>query len=184
MTSRELAATDTATSVCAVDNLLIGTGPAPLARLREAGVRTGIGLDQPNDGHDMFQLMKFTLLAQRMGGVLVGSPEEMIELATAGGASATGLASGSIEDGNWADLIVLDGSHPSLQPRHTVVSNLVLSAGPSAIRSVYTKGVKTVERGRHLVWDQDDVIRGAGVAMRRCLDRAGLSRGLWTSWKR
>ncbi len=65
-----------------------------------------------------------------------------------------------------------------------MISNLVLSAGPSAIRSVYTKGVKTVDLGRHLVWDNDEVVHTAGNAMRRCLDRADLSSELWTSWKR
>lgn len=178
----QLADTDTATSVCTVDNMLIGTGPAPLARLLEAGIRTGIGLDQPNDGHDMFQLMKITMLAQRLDGAQWGAPEAMIELATSGGASALALQTGTIEPGGWADLIVLDGAHPTLQPRHTVISNLVLSAGPQAIKSVYTKGIKTVDRGRHLTWDQDEVIDSAALAMKRCLERAGLSSELWTGW--
>ena len=178
----QLADTDTATSVCAVDNMLIGTGQAPLSRLLEAGIRTGIGLDQPNDGHDMFQLMKVTMLAQRLDGAQWGAPETMIELATSGGASALALQAGTIESGGWADLIVLDGAHPTLQPRHTVISNLVLSTGPQAIKSVYTKGIKTVDRGRHLTWDQDEVIDSAALAMRRCLERAGLASDLWTGW--
>jgi 5-methylthioadenosine/S-adenosylhomocysteine deaminase len=179
-----LAATDTATSACAVDNLLIGTGPAPVPELLDAGVRVGIGLDQPNDGHDMFQLMKLTMLVQRGSGALWGSPELMLELATAGGAMALGLDTGVIQPDGWADLVVLDGRHPTLQPRHAAVSNLVLAAGPQSIKAVYTRGVKTVESGRHLVWDQDEVIDAADAAMRRCLTRAGLSNESWSAWTR
>ena len=108
----------------------------------------------------------------------------MLELATAGGAGALGLDTGGIEVGRWADLVVVNGRHPSLQPRHSAVSNLVLAAGPQAIRSVYTRGVKTVESGRHLVWDEDEVVDAADEAMRRCLARAGLSNGLWSEWTR
>lgn len=183
---RRIADHDAAVSVCTVDNLLIGTGPARIPSILDAGVRVGLGLDQPNDGHDMFELMKLTMLVHRDASQeeLWGSPELMLELATDLGASALSLDAGTIEPGRWADVVVIDGSHPTMLPRHTAISNLVLAAGPQAIRSVYVKGRLTVDRGRHLVWNSDEVVEEADRAMHRCLDRAGLDANLWTKWNR
>lgn len=82
--NRRIADHDAAVSVCTVDNLLIGTGPAPIPSILDAGVRLGLGLDQPTDGHDMFELMKLTMLAHRDASQqeLWGSPELMLELVT------------------------------------------------------------------------------------------------------
>lgn len=77
---------------------------------------------------------------------------------------------------------MIDGSQPTMLPRHTAISNLVLAAGPQAIRSVYVKGRLTVDRGRHLVWDSDEVVEEADRAMQRCLERTGLDPHLWTTW--
>ena len=170
-----LAENEVAVSVCAVGNMLIGVGPAPLPALLSAGVRSSLGLDQPNDGHDMFQLMKMTMLAQRsVRGDTWGSPGEMLELATVGGAEALGAQVGSLQPGNWADLVVMDGSHPTLQPRGAALSNLVLASGPQAVRSVYAGGRKVVSEGRHLTWDVGEVTDSVEVALRTCLRRAGL----------
>ena len=171
-----LAEKEVAVSVCAVGNMLIGVGPAPLPALLSAGVRTSLGLDQPNDGHDMFQLMKMTMLAQRsVRGEHWGSPGAMLELATVAGAEALGSQVGSIEPGKWADIVVMDGSHPTLHPLPAAVSNLVLASGPQAIHSVYVQGKKVVEAGRHLVWDITEVAGAVDDAFRACLHRSGLS---------
>ena len=164
-----------AVSVCAVGNMLIGVGPAPLSALLTTGVRTSLGLDQPNDSHDMFQLMKVTLLAQRAArGEIWGSPQQMLELATRGGAEALSAEVGSIEPGKWSDIVVMDGSSPSLQPWSTALSNLVLASGPQAIRSVYVQGKKVVEDGRHLIWNVEEVNETVNAALQTCMARAGL----------
>ncbi len=167
---------DAAVSVCTVDNLLIGSPVAPIADLLDSGVRVGLGLDQPNDGHDMFQLMKFTLLTQRLGADRHDwlDPEDVLALATRMGGAVLGRDVGVIAVGGWADLVVLDGSHPTMQPRHSALSHLVLTAGPQTVKSVYIRGTRTVERGRHLVWDQDEVVEDAARAMRNCLQRSGM----------
>lgn len=170
-----LAEQGAAVSVCAVGNMLIGVGTAPLPGLLSAGVRTGLGLDQPNDGHDMFQLMKMTMLAQRSArGDGWGSPGRMLELATVGGADALGSDVGSLAAGKWADVVVMDGSHPTLRPRAAAFSNLVLASGPQAVGAVYARGRKVVEGGRHLVWDPAEVAESVDRALRGCLQRSGL----------
>ena len=165
-----------ATAVCAVDNMLIGTEVPPLADLEAAGVRTGLGLDQPNDGHDMFQLMKLTLLASRAasGDPTWPSPADMIHLATAAGAEALDIPAGRLSPGAWADIVVIDGSHPTTKPRSAAQSNLVLACGPQSIRSVYTAGRLTVDRGEHLLWDLPELGEEVDRAMAACRARAGL----------
>jgi len=177
-----LADRDAAVSVCTVDNLLIGSPIAPLTALVRNGVRVGLGLDQPNDGHDMFQLMKFTLLTQRHEAAREDwmDPDDMLALATRQGGAVLRADIGVIAVGQWADLVVLDGKHPTMQPRQSAASNLVLTAGPQTITWVYTKGIRTVERGRHMLWDQDEVVEAATRAMRNCLQRAGLGDATWT----
>ena len=169
-----LADRDAAVSVCTVDNLLIGSPLAPLTDLVEGGVRVGLGLDQPNDGHDMFQLMKFTLLTQRHTTARENwmDPEDLLALGTRQGGAVLGADVGVIAVGRWADLVVLDGTHPTMQPRQSAFSNLVLTAGPQTVKWVYTKGIRTVERGRHLLWAQSEVVEEAAQAMRNCLQRA------------
>jgi 5-methylthioadenosine/S-adenosylhomocysteine deaminase len=176
-----LADRDAAVSVCTVDNLLTGSPIAPLTDLVRNGVRVGLGLDQPNDGHDMFQLMKFTLLAQRheTAGEDWMDPDDVLTLATRQGGAVLRGDIGVIAAGRWADLVVLDGSHPTMQPRQSAASNLVLTAGPQTIKRVYTKGIRIVERGRHLLWDQDEVVEAATRSMRNCLQRAGLDDATW-----
>ena len=177
-----LADRDAAVSVCMVDNLLIGSPIAPLTGLVRNGVRVGLGLDQPNDGHDMFQLMKFTLLAQRHASAREDwmDPHDVLTLATRQGGAVLRCDIGVIAAGRWADLVVLDGSHPTMQPRQSAASHMVLSAGPQTIKWVYTRGTRTVERGRHLLWDQDEVVEEADRAMRNCIQRAGLGDVTWT----
>jgi 5-methylthioadenosine/S-adenosylhomocysteine deaminase len=104
--------TRTGVAYCPVDNMLIACGVAPVAKLLRAGVRLGLGVDQPNDGHNYFELMKLGILLQRAGTLdaAFGSPELALELATIGGARALHreLQIGSLEVGKQADLVVLD----------------------------------------------------------------------------
>ncbi len=161
-------------AVCAVDNMLIGTRAAPLSKLLSAGVRVGLGIDQPNDGHDMFQLMKATIMQQRaeQGSPSFGSPEQILDLATVGGAAALHLENdvGSIAPGRAADIVAIDGTHPTIHPMPTALSNLVYAASPQAIRSVYLAGRKVVHEGRHVDWDHTEVVAAADAAFDRCLD--------------
>ncbi len=179
------AAAGSGLAYCPVDNLLIGSGIAPLGKLLDARARVGLGLDQPNDGHDMFQVMKAALLAQRVLAPGFGDPETALELATRGGAAALHLEHviGSIEPGKQADLVVLDSRHPTLNPGPGVISNLVLAASPAAVDTVIIGGEIVVAGGSHTVWDHGDVVADAGAAMHRVLTRAGLDPSmLSTRW--
>ena len=173
---------------CPVDNMLIACGVAPVQRLLEAGCRLGLGVDQPNDGHSFFELMKLAILLQRVTHLdaSLGSPEQALELATIGGARALHREHevGSLEPGKAADLIVLDGRRSALAPSPGRLSNVVYAASPADVEHVFVGGEAVVRDGRHARWDEEEVVRDAQRAMRATLRRAGLPEDLGphTEW--
>lgn len=168
---------------CPVDNMLIGCGVAPIAKLLQAGVRLGFGVDQPNDGHNYFELMKIAVLLQRIAGSDpgFGSPELALELATMGGARALHRESqiGSLEIGKAADIVVLDARRSTLNPFTGRLSNVVYAATPGEVEHVFVAGDAVVRSGRHVHWDEDEVVQAMNRAMVDVLRRAAVERNTW-----
>lgn len=181
-----LARTSAGVSVCAAANMLIGLSPAPMPELLEAGVRVGLGTDQPNDGHNFFEVMKATLLQQRSSARSTdfGSPELMLELATVGGARALHLEDriGSIEAGKRADLVVLDARRPTFSPEPGRISDIVYAASPADVEDVLVDGKFVVREGRPVAWDYERVSGDAERAVASALDAAGLPARPLTTW--
>lgn len=173
---------------CPVDNMLIACGVAPVELLLGAGCRLGLGVDQPNDGHSFFELMKLAILLQRVTHLdaSLGSPEQALELATIGGARALHREHevGSLEPGKAADLLVLDGRGSALAPFPGRISNVVYAASPADVAHVFVGGEAVVRDGRHVRWEEEEVVRDAHRAMRATLRRAGLPEDLGphTGW--
>ena len=126
-----LAAHDVAVAHCPRSNALLGCGIAPLAELRTAGLRVGVGTDGVSSvpSHDFFDELRAVVQfararAERAEGL---SATEALELGTLGGARALGLADdvGSLVPGKLADITVVsvDGSpyHPWEDPAAAVV---------------------------------------------------------------
>ncbi|MER6990321.1 amidohydrolase family protein [Saccharopolyspora hirsuta] len=116
-----LAAHDVPVVVTPSSEALLGDGIAPLAALREAGVRVGLGTDGAAwaGGEDVLrELTAAALLSRAVGGPGALRGGEVIELATLGGARVLGCESerGSVEVGKRADLVVLDLERPGLRP--------------------------------------------------------------------
>ena len=119
-----------------------------------------------------------------------GSAELALELITRGGARALHMEDeiGSLEAGKRADVIVIDTERVALAPPQTLISNLVYSNDPAAVRDVYIDGQLVVAAGSHRRFDRRAVIHGARVALGRLLKGTGLDsyiaeRGAW-QWQR
>jgi cytosine/adenosine deaminase-related metal-dependent hydrolase len=140
-----LAATGVAVAHCPRSNALLGCGVAPLARLRAAGVRVGLGTDSPSSALslDMFDELRAALLLARASA---GDPEALstaaaLRLATCDGARALGLDDrGALADGLLADLVAVRLDQTPFWPCDDPVSALVLGGSPSLVTLVAIGG--------------------------------------------
>jgi len=146
---------------CPHANLKVASGIAPVAAMRGAGVRTGLGTDgaKANNRLDMFDVMKFaSLLAKGSSLDPTALPAaEVLGMATREGAAALGIDAGEIAPGRLADLTLVAADRFHLQPAtpQTVVTNLVHAARGSDVDTVIVGGKVVVERGRLATVDQD-----------------------------
>ena len=180
----QLADSGTGVSHNPVANAYYASGVARLAELIEAGVRVGLGVDgaSTNNGQNVWETMKMALLFQkeRRADAGFGSAELALELMTRGGAAALHMEDriGSLEAGKQADFIVIDTERVALSPPQTLISNLVYSNDPYAVRDVYVAGRAVVVDGVHQRLDREAVLARAREALERVLDRSDLKRYL------
>ena len=112
--------------------------------MRDAGITVALGTDgcSSSNNLDMIETMK---LASLLGKVWRKDPEsltcnEMLYSATEAGADIIGTNSGSIKEGNLADLCLIDLKTPVFTPNFNFVSNLVYAANGSCIDTVICDG--------------------------------------------
>ncbi|MGH3078190.1 MAG: amidohydrolase family protein [Gaiellaceae bacterium] len=148
-----LAANDVAVAHCPRSNALLGCGIAPLAALRDAGIRVCIATDSPasTPSFDMFDELRGAIAAararERRPDALTA--EDAIELATLGGARALGIAdeTGSLVAGKRADLTVLSLADTPFLPWEDPVTATVLGGSPERVVATLVSGTTRYEKG-------------------------------------
>lgn len=136
---------------CPVSNAKLGHGAAPLVEFLAAGITVGLGSDSmaSNNRMDMLEEARMALLAQRsrLGSFETPSADDVLELATLGGAAALGLENvvGSLEEGKQADLSAfpLDRVGPTVDP----VAAAVFALGGTHASFVAVAGKPLVSDG-------------------------------------
>ena len=170
-----LAENDVAVVHCPRSNAVLGCGIAPLAELREAGLRVGLGTDSPASApsFDMFDEMRTALYAARARAERPDalSAAETLELATIGAARALGLADeiGSLAPGKQADLTVLSLAASPFLPWEDPVTASVLGGSPERVVATLVAGEPRYEKGGE-AWPE--LIADAHSARSRLLSRA------------
>jgi len=150
---RQLAAADTRLSTQPVSNGVLGSGIAPVPAMLTAGITVGIGTDDANcnDGCDLLADLKTLGVLQRAAERDPGAitAEELLEIATLGGARAAGLAhvTGSLTPGLQADIILLDASAPHLNPAPNLPAMLAWQATGRDVHTVLVAGRVVLRRG-------------------------------------
>jgi len=148
-----LAANDVAIAHCPRSNALLGCGTAPLAALRDAGIRVCIATDSPasTPSFDMFDEMRAAIggarARERRPDALTAA--DALELATLGGARALGLEAetGSIVPGKRADLAVLSFAGTQFVPWEDPVTAAVLGGSPERVLATLVSGETRYAKG-------------------------------------
>ncbi len=162
-----LAEHDVAVAHCPRSNGILGCGVAPLATLREAGIRVCIATDSPasTPSFDMFDELRAAILGAR---AREGRPDALttadaLELATLGGARALGLDHrlGSLVPGKQADLTVLSLADTPFLPWEDPVTGAVLGGSPRGVVATLVSGVPRYEKGGKTWLELIDAARSA-----------------------
>jgi cytosine/adenosine deaminase-related metal-dependent hydrolase len=137
---------------CPCSNCRLGSGIAPVAEMRRAGVRVGLGVDgsASNDIGNLVAEARQAMLLQRvMGGAEAFTMREALRLATRGGAEVLGRGGecGRIVPGYRADLAIWDMT--SIEAAGSWDVSALLLAGPGRVRDLVVNG-RIVVRGGEL----------------------------------
>lgn len=134
-------------------NLKLASGIAPVKRFVDEGIELAIGTDgaASNNCLDMFREMFLTtaLAKVRENDASCIPADEVLYMATAGGAHAMGLADcDCLAVGKKADLILIDLQQPNMQPENNIVKNIVYSGSKQNVKLTMVNGKVLYEDGK------------------------------------
>jgi cytosine/adenosine deaminase-related metal-dependent hydrolase len=146
----------TGVSHCPCSNCRLGSGIAPVRRMRDAGVTVGLGVDgsASNDSGDLIGEARQAMLLQRVrNGADAMSAREALEIATLGGARVLGREDcGSLAPGMRADIAIWDLSGVQAAGSWDPVAALVL-CGPHRVKHLLVEGRQVVRDFQLATWD-------------------------------
>ncbi len=141
-----IAASGGSVAHCPISNAKLGHRTAPVVEMLEAGIAVGLGSDSmaSNDRMDLLEEARAALLAQRTRTRCADAltAAQALELATAGGARALGIADrvGTLERGKECDLAAFDLSDLAGSGDVDPVSALVYALGREPAKFVCVTG--------------------------------------------
>ena len=163
-------------------NMKLGSGIAPVAAARKAGVVVGLGTDGvagSNNDLDMLDAMDF---AGKLAKVAALDPTalpapELLRMATIDGARALGLDQlvGSIETGERADLIVVDLGNAHVEPVYDLPSTVVYASRAADVSLTVVDGKVLWDGKRVTTLDEAKVLAAAREWRARVLKSLGES---------
>lgn len=130
---------------CPCSNLKLASGIAPLNRYKNAGLTIAIGTDGAgsNNALDMFREMYLVSALQKVTNkdpkVMDGF--EVLKMATINGAHALGLNDSDVlEEGKYADIIMIDLKNPAMQPINNIPKNIVYAGSKDCVKMTMING--------------------------------------------
>jgi len=165
-----------------VSNLVLGSGIQPLLRLIDAGVNVAFGSDGLNVGHmSMFEKARMAALLPRVAETDPDrwlSAGAALRMATVNGAQALGRdgEAGTLEAGQLADFVLLDGHSVALAPRGDLPVQVLFNETGAGVRHVYVDGKPMLKDGAPTRFDANDTLAEASEAAARIArDNAALA---------
>jgi 5-methylthioadenosine/S-adenosylhomocysteine deaminase len=160
-----------------VSNQYLASGVPPVAQMHRRGVSIGIGTDgaSSNNTQNLFESLKSASLLQKVSllDARALTAEDVLEMATLGGARALGLSDqiGSLEPGKRADIAVVAQRVPHSTPALKPVSNVVYCAQASDVQTLIVNGAVLMKDREVLTMDEDEVLAEAGAVAARVTGR-------------
>ena len=134
---------------CPCSNCRLGSGIAPVRKMRDQGVKVGLGVDgsASNDAGNLVAEARQVMLLQRVAnGADAMSAREALEIATRGGAEVLGRSDcGQIAPGMRADIAIWDVS--GIESAGSWDPAAILLAGPTKVRDLLVEGRRVVSGG-------------------------------------
>ncbi len=150
------------------------------AELYRRGGNIALGSDSANWSND-FDLWRQASLAVMSAREAHGDrsylvAEDGIEMATLGGARATGMIDriGSIEAGKYADLVVHTLNRPELVPVTDMVRGLFYASRSKSVHTVIINGKVVLDAGEFTAFRERELLREIGRASASLLKRMGV----------
>ncbi len=175
---KTLAESKSNVSHCPASNTKLASGFAKIPKMLELGVPVSLGCDggPSNNTYDMIREMRLAALIHKavVSDPLVVSAENVIEMATLGGAVAMGIDDrvGSLEAGKLADIILIDMYDLGLTPPVNPVSNLVYSGNGLSVDTTIVNGKVLMSNKQLLTLDEEEVKMKARTHIVDLLERA------------
>jgi 5-methylthioadenosine/S-adenosylhomocysteine deaminase len=170
-------------------NCYIGDGLARVPEMLQKGITVSLGVDGPasNCSQNLWEMLKLTALVHKVStrNSAIISAEQVLEMATIGGAKALGLEHeiGSIEVGKKADIILVDLSGINYTPLNRVVSQLVYCGVSTDVTTVLINGVPVLDNHQITTIDEDDLKVKTQQVTEDLVSRAGMEETRSILWK-
>ena len=163
-----------------LSNMRLGSGVAKLKEMNDAGIKIGLGLDGgTNDFPDFFSSMRAAVGLQRARAESVNifpTIQDALWMGTLGGAEVLNLEEkvGSIKEGKFADLIILDPSWMNFGPNWNWINQIVLTGQPGIVSDVIVGGNFLKREGTLLGVNVEEVVQNVDESARKLKERMGL----------
>ena len=143
-------------------NMKLGSGFAPICKMRQRGLTIGIGTDGAASNNNLNLLEEMHIASIIHNGYrqdpVIMKPAEVLSMATVNGAKIQGRPDcGGIAVGNKADIIALDFDAPHLLPAFDPLTMLCYSAQGSDVVMTMVDGKILYENGEFLTIDKERV---------------------------
>ena len=145
-------------------NLKLASGAPKVYKFVNEGMNIAIGTDGAgsNNALNMFREMFLasTLANLEVEGGAFIDPYEILKAATSTGARCMGLDDCDVlAEGKKADIVMIDMSHPTMNPVNNIVANLVYSGHPGIVKMTMIAGKVLYENGEFKTIDIAEVNR-------------------------
>jgi 5-methylthioadenosine/S-adenosylhomocysteine deaminase len=161
-------------------NCKLASGVAPVRDYLDQGLVVSLGTDGAASNNSLSLFGAMNLMAKLHKVTQKDSMKmqayEVLYAATMGGAKALNLERqiGSLEEGKWADIIIVDGSAPNLTPLTDPISHLVYSATGYEVDTVFCHGKLLMKNKKIKTINKNQIVKKANALRNRIYEHLQL----------